>query len=151
MPKKMNSKAKTKSSKQSNYSELTEIFKCNVIDFNLVNGDSILIYKKKLDKALSCCRIHPSINSSFISDIKKALDSPIAKALGGNPAPFCWIAIWNDLDELYIKNYAPTLEDLIQQIDVRKADTMNMHEDRRVFTTVGERSGLDLDDDNIPF
>ena len=147
MPRKKNSKAKTKKSEQLNYSRLSEIFQCNVIDCNIINGDSILIYRKQSGDTLNCCRVHPSINSSLISDIKKAIGGAVAKVLGGC-LPSCWIAIWNDLDGLYIKNYAPSLEDLIKEIDVRKADTANMHESMQKFITVGENGGLD---DDIPF
>lgn len=154
MPRKKNSKAKAKKSEQCNNSILAEIFLCKVIDCNIVDGDSVLIYQKQSDKTLNCCLVHPSVNSSvIISNMKKTM-GPVTKAiLGGRP--FCWIAIWNYLDGLYIRNIATSFEGLIQEVSDMKSDTAIVTEARFTIPAfAGEDysdGGEDSLDDQIPF
>lgn len=154
MPKTKNSKAKTKKSKQRIYSKLTEIIQCNVIDCNIVNGFSMLFYNKEADKTLNCCWVHPSVNPSIISEIKEKIFS----LRFGKGFPSYWIAKWNCLDGLYIRNIAPSFEDLIQEVD-----TMKLMEEKNAMNPVskiiiaGEKRPITkggkggLVDDDIPF
>jgi hypothetical protein len=84
--------------------------------------------------------VDPNVNFSVISDIKENISSLKYKGL-----PSYWIAIWNCLDGLHIRNIAPSFEDLIQEVDAMKADPANIMEDGQVLITEG---GLE---DDIPF
>lgn len=137
MPRTKNSKVKTKKSEQSIYSELTEILWCDLIDCRNINGDSIIIYQKHSDKNLNCRRVHPSVNTSIISHIKKMKKDPLVKHIGYIT---CWIAIWKDFgdSELYIKNIAASFEDLIQEVSDMNLNTAHIAAGGFVVPVAGE-------------